>query len=294
MDREIFDAYVFGGQDYPPDQIEQAALAVRRQLGSTELRRVNDALLARLADAKESHGATPRRDLLDEPAIQSLVNTIIVVNQAWIASVISKSIRHHPHLRNATVKELFSTAVTGEGAVGGVMNAILAYDYRRDGVGAFGTYLGRAITNALALTFRQKRVFRRVEARMRSLSDYQEDRQDTGWVDRTAPRPEAVAINRELIEVVQSVIPDLPTKQQRDTAAWMIDRILTTGELPMAREAAQIQKPRVSRERGRQIMEATVESIRKQIESDYPQLAAQGINGWEQFKGAFARISQLS
>ena len=59
----------------------------------------------------------------------------------------------------------------------------------------------------------------------------------------------------------------------------------------MAREAADCQRPRVSRERGPQILEATVDSIRQQIEADYPQLAAQGINGWESFKAAFSRTS---
>jgi len=107
-------------------------------------------------------------------------------------------------------------------------------------------------------------------------------------VDRTAPPPEAAAINHELLELVQSVIPRLPTAQQRDTAAWMIERMLTTGELPMAREAAEVQQPRVSRERGRQIMEATMDSIREQIEAEYPQLAGQGVNGWDHFKEAFA------
>jgi hypothetical protein len=38
-------------------------------------------------------------------------------------------------------------------------------------------------------------------------------------------------------------------------------------------------------------MEATVNSIRRQIEADYPQLAADGLNGWEDFKKAFDRLS---
>lgn len=67
-----------------------------------------------------------------------------------------------------------------------------------------------------------------------------------------------------------------------------MEHILSTGELPIAREAAQIQRPRVSRERGRQIMQKTLDSIHEQIEAEYPQLAEQGINGWEDFKEAFA------
>ncbi|HTU91241.1 MAG TPA: hypothetical protein VMF69_14270, partial [Gemmataceae bacterium] len=47
--------------------------------------------------------------------------------------------------------------------------------------------------------------------------------------------------------------------------------------------------PTVSRERGRQIMEAAINSIRQQIEAACPQLARQGINGWDDFKEAFKR-----
>jgi hypothetical protein len=168
------------------------------------------------------------------------------------------------------------------------MNAILEYDYQACGVAAFTHYLARAISNALMLPSKQDKAFRRIEARTGSLSDPDEKRAGRGWVDRKASPPEAAVINRELLQVVRSVIPHLPSPQQRQTAAWMIDRILTTGELPIAREAAEIQRPRVSRERGRQIMEATLDGIRRKIEDEYPQLAAQGINGWEEFKDAFS------
>ena len=57
----------------------------------------------------------------------------------------------------------------------------------------------------------------------------------------------------------------------------------------MARAATQMQRPRVSRERGRQILKATVDSIRWRIEADYLQLA---VNGWEEVKSAFNRASQ--
>jgi hypothetical protein len=174
------------------------------------------------------------------------------------------------------------------------MNAILEYDYNACGVAAFSPYLARAITNALQPTRKQDKTYRRVETRTQSIRERDEDGAGLGWVDRMAPRPEAAAINHELLEVVKSVIPRLPTPQQRDTAAWMIGRILTTGELPLAREAAQMQQPRVSGERGRQIMKATVDSIRRQIEADYPQLAQEGVNGWEEFKRAFTQASQTT
>ncbi|HWG46128.1 MAG TPA: hypothetical protein VN688_25425 [Gemmataceae bacterium] len=172
------------------------------------------------------------------------------------------------------------------------MNAILEYDYDACGVAAFSPYLARAITNALLLTRKQDKIFRRIEARTGTLRDPDEEGAGRGWVDRTALPSEASAINHELLEVVQRVIAHLSSPQQRLTTAWIIDHILTTGELPIAREVAQRQRPPVSRERGRQIMEATVDSICRQIEADYPQLAEQGLGSWEVFKKAFAGQSR--
>lgn len=288
-DSDVFYGYVLDGQNYPPQRVEQATRAMQRQLSSRELRRINDALLRRLDDAKEAYGALPKRRLLADPAVSTLVNTLALVNAAWITTVIAKNIKRRPCRHGTSTEELYSTALTGAGDVGGVMNAILEYDYRTAGVASFSPYLARAIANALQPTRKQDRTYRRVQTRTRPLHKQDEEGTEPGWVDRRTPPPEAVAINRDLLEVVKSVIHRLPTAHQRLTAAWMIDRILTTGELPMAREAADCQRPRVSRERGRQIMEATVDSIRQQIEADYPQLAAQGLNGWESFKAAFSR-----
>jgi len=262
---------------------------MQRQLGSDELRRVNDALMRRLADAKEERRGTPKREMLDDPAISTLVNTLTLVNQALITTVIAKDSKSRLCRHGSSTEELYSAALTGYGSIGGVMNAILEYDYRASGVGAFSSYLTRAITFALRPTRKQGKTYRRVETRTKTLGHSDESGAGQSWVDRTTPRPETTAVNRELLEVVQRVIPHLPTAQQRLTAAWIIDHILTTGELPIAREVAQMQRPRVSRERGRQILEATVDSIRRQIEADYPQLAEQGLNGWEEFKRAFAR-----
>ncbi len=109
------------------------------------------------------------------------------------------------------------------------------------------------------------------------------------WVDRKAEPPESTAINHDLLEVVRSVIPRLPTQQQRITAAFIIQRILETGERPIGAEVAQAQN--VSRQRAAQIIPETLNSIREQIEIDYPQLAEDGINGWEEFKRVFANPS---
>jgi hypothetical protein len=283
-DCDGFYGFVFEGKDYPPERVEEATRAVQRHLGSGEIRRVNDALLQRLSEARKGREKASKKELLHDPEISTLVNTLVLVNQAWITTVIAGNIRRRAHLHGYSTEELFSAALTGEGVVGGVTNAILEYD--SGGGAVFSTYLTRAIDNALALTPKQRKTIRRIEARTGPLHDHDEEGEGQGWVDRTALPPEAATVNRDLLEVVQSVIPQLPTSHQRRMATWMIDRIRATGELPLAREAAQIQRPRVSRER--QIMEATVDNICRQIETDYPQLAEEGINGWEEFKEAFA------
>ena len=168
------------------------------------------------------------------------------------------------------------------------MNAILEYDYPKYGVSSFTRYLARTISNTLQPTSHQKIAYQRLYSRMRPLQGF--DEAEPGWIDRiaaTAPPPFAAAINHDLLEVIRDVIPRLPSPQQRSTAMWMLQRIRATGELPFAWEVAQKQRPPVSRERGRQIMEATLNNIRSQIEADYPQLADDGINGWEQFRRAF-------
>ena len=104
---------------YPPERVEHASRAVQRQLGSGERCRVNDALLARLSDAQEGRRRTPKREMLDDPGLSTLVN------QAWMAPVIARNIQGHPHLRGSSAEELYSADMTGGGAVGGVMNAIL-------------------------------------------------------------------------------------------------------------------------------------------------------------------------
>ena len=127
--------------------------------------------------------------LLDDPAISTLVNTLALVNTAWITTVIAKNIKSRPHLHGFSTGELYSTALTGAGEVGGVMNAILEYDHRACGVGAFSNYLARAITNTLLQTRKQDRTYRRVEARTQSIHERDTNGAGQGWVDRTCAAP---------------------------------------------------------------------------------------------------------
>jgi hypothetical protein len=292
----IFNRFVFHGEWASRERVEEAARALQKSLTGEDCRRINDALLSQLAAAREARGAaTPKKALLDDPYVSTLVNTLLLVNDAWLRTVIGQNIRRHPRLQRSSVEELYSAAVAGpassNGSVSGVMNAILTYDYRRYGVRAFTQYLASAISNALQPTPKQRMTYRRVYARMVPMQGRDEDRTGRQWVDRLAKRPETALINRELLEVLQDVIAYLPKEQQRVTANLVIAHILATGEMPTAREIAAAQQPQVSRERGRVLFMETVNGIRRLIEERYPQLAEQGVNGWEEFRRAFDRRS---
>jgi hypothetical protein len=294
----IFNRFVFHGEWGSRERVEEAARAIQKSLSPDDCRRINDALLAQLDAAKEARGpASTKKALLDDPYISTLVNTLVLVNDAWLRTVIGQNIRRHRNLQRSSVEELYSVAVAGpfskDGPVNGVMNAILTYDYRRYGVRAFTRYLASAITNAFQPTPKQRMTYRRVYARMEPMQGRNEDDAGQEWVDRQARRPETTPINHELLEVLQDVIPYLPTEQQRFTASWVIGYILATGEMPIAREIAAAQQPQVSRERGRVIFMDTMNNIRSLIEERYPQLAEQGVNGWEDFRKAFDRSSPV-
>ena len=295
-DESLFNRFVFHGEWVSRERVEEAARALQQRLTGEDCRRINDALLAQLASAKEAFGAaTPKKALLDDPYVSTLVNTLLLVNDAWLRTVIGQNIRRHPRLQRSSVDELYSAAVAGpilkDGSVNGVMNAILTYDYRQYGVRAFTHYLTRAITNALQPTPKQRMTYRRVYARMVPMQGRDEDGAGNQWVDRLAKRPEAAPINRELLEVLQDVIAYLPKEQQRVTANLVVAHILATGEMPTAREIAAAQQPQVSRERGRVLFMETINGIRRLIEERYPQLAGQGVNGWDEFRQAFDRRS---
>ncbi len=166
------------------------------------------------------------------------------------------------------------------------MSAILSYDYPRFGSAAFTPYLSRAVHNALQPNATQKKTYERVTSRMRPepLAEA-----EPGGVDRGRKSPPAEAIDHELLAVVQSAIPRLPKPQQRDTAAWVVEHILATGERPTLQEIARVQRPRVTHQRAAQIIEETVNSLGRQIEADYPQLAEDGVGGWREFKKVFTR-----
>ena len=130
-----------------------------------QCKQVNDLLLQKLVKAKNAYESKSNTELLDVPAVSTLVNTLIIVNEPWITKAIARTIRQQPQLLRSSVEELHSTALTGnstqQGTVGGVMNAILEYDYPKYGVSSFTPYLARTISNTLQPTSHQKKAYQR-------------------------------------------------------------------------------------------------------------------------------------
>ena len=113
-DSDVFYGFVFEGRTIRPNAWKKRRVRCSRSLSSGELRRVNEALLTRLAEAKE-RTAEIRRRLLDDPAVSVLVNTLVLANTAWIITVIARNIKSRPHLHGTSIEEQYSTALTGGG-----------------------------------------------------------------------------------------------------------------------------------------------------------------------------------
>ena len=295
------DGFVFdsgGGANRHARENEEQTPRAARGLSGGQYDDRNAALLAQLAEAKSRHANVPKRELLRDPEISALVNTLLLVNEGWVRTVIRRNIARRPHLRGASVDELYTPAIAGKdntsnGTVDGAMGAILGYDYGKHGIKPFSRYLEGAINNALQQLPRQQEAYRQIDSRIERIDERGDEGEAREFVDSLAAKPDTEAANRELLEVVRSVIPRLPSAQQRFTAGYVIDRILATGERPSLEEVAQaqseVQGNPVTPTRALQILKETVESIRRRIVADYPQLAQAGVGGWEEFKEVFPR-----
>jgi hypothetical protein len=265
-------SYAVHGACHPRAEIEAAVEQSKYDLTASERSELNGALLARLDAAKKAQGPVgQRKELLQDPAISLLVNTLLVVNEPWVEN------RVRAFSRGRDFDEMKSLALTGGGGetadVRGVMGAILEYDYQLSGVAAFSRYLAQAIRNALFAP--------REETRSTSLP-----RADKGWRDRRQRRPENVAIDAELLAVLRQAIEELPPRN-RDVARFMVEYIERTGERPTAREVGESRTPPVTKQMGEILMKQTIDRLKEQVEATHPQLARDGVGGWDEFKKVF-------
>ncbi len=252
--------YTVHGTHYLRAEIEAASQQAKYDLTAEERAALNDALLARLDAAKRAHRPVEqRKELLQDPAISTLVNTLLVINEPWVDN------RVRAFSRGRDFDAMKSLALAGGGGdtadVRGVMGAILEYDYQRSALAAFSPYLGRAIQNALVRTPKGE-----AAARFISLSRARKDREVREWQDRRRRRPESVAIDGELLAVPRQAIEELPARN-RDVARFIVDYIERTGERPTGREVGEAQSPPVSKQVGDSLAKQSIQRLKEQVEA---------------------------
>lgn len=149
---DVFHSFVFGDGRFDRERIEAAAHEAREGMSDEERRKTNDALLAKLEEAKQAFGPyTTRKQLLGDPYINSLVNVLVILSEPLLISALKHRRRKpHPYEDRA---DLYMLALSGRGGAhtdaGGVIGAFLAYDYQRGGgAGAFPSYLAQAVSHA--------------------------------------------------------------------------------------------------------------------------------------------------
>jgi hypothetical protein len=243
----------------------------------------NDELLSRLHEAKQSFGGyNQHKELLQDPEINELAFRLVEANKKWIGTCVRKEKNGHGY--RDTEEELESLALFGNGGersdVRGVLGAILAYDYGRYGVSSFTPYLARAIHNVLMPREKQER-----EADSTVPLEGQSF-VGQSWVDRHARQPREVAIDQELLGKVDEAIAALP-QRNREVARFVIDYILAHGEKPTGREIAEARVPPVTRQMGEVLGKETVAMLKEELERRNPQLAEEGIGGWDELKAVF-------
>jgi hypothetical protein len=243
----------------------------------------NAELLERLHEAKLSHGGfNQHKELLQDPEISELAFRLAEANKRWITTCVRKEKKNHGY--RDSDEELESLALTGNGGdksdVQGVLGAILQYDYGEYGTSSFTPYLARAIHNALMPRERQER-----EADATVPLD---GRSFVGesWVDRHQREAREVAIDQELLGKLEEAIEALPTRN-RETARFIVGFIVEHGQLPTGREIGEARVPPVSKQMGDILRKETVAMLKEELERRNPQLAREGIGGWDELKEAF-------
>jgi DNA-directed RNA polymerase specialized sigma24 family protein len=266
-------------------EVEAAARAVRPHLRPEERTQLNEALLLLLAEEKARLLPAGRsyQDLLRDKDSRAsiLVNALVLLNEGLLREVAAR-VQKRWHLPGRP-DELLSTALTGRpsahGKVHGMMGAILHYDLAAYGPEAFGTYLTLAMANAFKPNSRERRN-RAAERERREAAD------ERRWVDRLGPPPEQRAQDDELLQAVQASIQALPAARSRALLEYVVGRALATGRRPRLEEIGGVLG--VSTERARQLSVRAFDELRQQLAQHYPQLAADGVNGWDQFQRLLA------
>ena len=278
----VFQDFVFGDTRFTRHQAEQAAYASTKDMTSEERISVNNALLAKLDAAKLrfSGRILYQRDWLQDPYINTLVNVLVIINEPWLTTVLKHNHSRPRHYEDR--EELKSVALTGRGEnAQGMIGAILQYDFQRCGGRAFTSYLARAITNSLIDSPRQQNNAKLIDGRMMHPTEDEPE----PWFDRREHDPSEGASNHDLMEVLRHAIRRIP-KERRPIAEFIVCHILETGERPTLEQIGHAHVPPLTRERAKQLTVDTLAKIKRQVEIIAPQLAKDGVNGWDEFQQA--------
>jgi hypothetical protein len=246
----------------------------------TEFTAANDALLARLDEAKRFADGN-RRELLKDTVVRALVGDLLTRNRPWILS----RVRHEKirmRLRDS-VEDLEAQAVVGRGDVGGLLGAVLRYDYPEYGAAGFTPYLKKVIHNALVQTPKQ---LRRQE-RERPLDDDQDGKSWTARCEKSRqPRPEQVAISRELLGVIDAAAERLPANR-RWVAKFVLEFTKDNARAPTGAEVGE--QIGAKKQWGDQLLIDTFEKLQVEIGEMCPDLAKGGIGGLAEFRKVFGK-----
>lgn len=289
----VLASFIYGDARPAKAELEAAAFEDAPHLTTQERNEANDALLRKLDFAKKAAGPhTQHKQLLADPYISDLANTLLILNTPWIVRTIGGS-RKHLRLRD-TSEELFSLAAMGDRSaqadVGGAYGVILSYDYDRIGDAS-------ALTQCLQTGIRRAFLPNHKDARKNHVEVLMNGEAEEAFArcrDHRERNPAAIALDNDLLDAIRVAIRKMPEKR-REAASFIFDRLLETGEMPTQEEVASrfTQKADgvpASRARGGQIVQDVMTRLTANLKEICPQLDE--IGGWREIKAAFRKTNE--
>lgn len=260
------------GKTFPRSEIESAAW--RARLSSDERLSLTEAMLTRLDVLKKAHGPVlQRRDYLRDPEINTLVNTLVIINNPWALRTIG-SIKRRLYLTEPA-EELYSLAVAGrERDAGGMTGAILMFDMSH-GIASFLPYIQRAMWNSFLPSKKMKGEHEAIGSKMQHAGEGEEET----WVDRVTETPVAVADRRELRGIFEEAVQELP-EQRKPIGRFIVKTYLEEGKMPTKERIAAAHATEISRQRGQRLAVKIVQQMKDYITKEYPDLAEAELAGF--------------
>lgn len=279
---DAFTDFTFEGGNHPHDEMIRLAIYKSEGLTTPERTEINDALFKRLADEKKRHAHQSAHEMLRPGIINTLVYMLVEINMPLIKDILGR-IKYKNHIKDS-LDEMLAQALIGERSFSaepaGVLGAILKYDYDKYGMTTFSTYMPIAIERAFIPKNKERKNAALVQ------SHYGIDPPKASWTAHEEDSPRHVAVNHDLMRVLESAIEKLPA-DYHTTAVLMLDSVARTGNLPSYREISAAQHPPVSPASAWRILNETMDALHDIIVRDFPQLSAEGVNGWREFRKAF-------